>query len=158
MSIHSANLRVLNDLSGAVIEERRRSGRINCDREIGRVQIAETIEVDLIRRAGRAAGVSGRCSCATCGGSGGGCIDVVLQRYCGTGGRVNAQCPRFVAAHLHDSNIYDHFGAGFIQIANEFLCQRNLVRRAAHHQRSLGWQRLNTGYFQDLPKCVYNIL
>src|SRR5437763_1059108 len=51
LSIHSANLRVLNDLSGAVIEERRRSSRIDGDCEIGRVQIAETIEVDLIRRA-----------------------------------------------------------------------------------------------------------
>ena len=63
LSIDGANLRVLNQLGGGVTEQRRGCRRRDGDRKVSRVQVAQPVQVDLIRgsRGSRTGGSRGAC-------------------------------------------------------------------------------------------------
>ena len=63
-----------------------------------------------------------------------------------------------VAAHFHDRHIDQHFRLGLIQIVNQLLRQRHLIRRSAHHDRSLRGQLLDAAHLEDRAHRVDYIL
>ena len=77
LSIHGADLRILNHLGVAVTEQGRCCGWRNRDRKIGRVQVAQAVQVNLVGRSRSACCVVPVSLCRCCWSGGG--IDVVLQ-------------------------------------------------------------------------------
>ena len=156
LAIDCPNLRLLDQLGGAVREQCGCSHRADRGREVGRGQVAEGVQVDLIRGSRGRVAHTGRWGAACAGG--GTCVDVVLQCNRGAGGRVDPIGLGFVLVDLKDGNVNDDLSFGLVEVRDQLLRQRHLIRGATHDDRGLRGQGLDAGNFQNLAQSVDHIL